>query len=54
MSFAGQAHHPHTRGGPPNAALIGVVTDGEDYIPKGLELVQAHCQLSPGDEEEHS
>ncbi len=43
MSFPGQSHHPHTPGQPPNQHLFLVGGEGCDgYLPKGIELVQAH------------
>lgn len=50
MSFLGQSHHPHELGKSPNEHLIGKTNDDQNssYIPKGLELVQAHCEFSPG------
>lgn len=46
MSYEGQAHHPHVRGGPPNAERISL---GEDHVPAGLQLVQAHWYIRHGE-----
>lgn len=46
MSYEGQAHHPHVRGGPPNADRISL---GEGHVPAGLQLVQAHWFVRHGE-----
>ncbi|GAA5999702.1 hypothetical protein JCM10207_005872 [Rhodosporidiobolus poonsookiae] len=47
MSFESQSHHPHTAGQPPNPHLVNLPT--HDYLPPGLDLVQAHWFVRHGE-----
>ncbi|KAG0662718.1 hypothetical protein C6P46_003223, partial [Rhodotorula mucilaginosa] len=52
MSYAGQAHHPHVPGHPPNPHLIPLAHPDDaqqPYIPPGLELLQAHWFVRHGE-----
>lgn len=52
MSYAGQAHHPHVPGHPPNPHLIPLAhadDTQQPYVPPGLELLQAHWFVRHGE-----
>lgn len=52
MSYAGQTHHPHIPGHPPNPHLIPLAhahDAQQPYVPAGLELVQAHWFVRHGE-----
>lgn len=46
MSFEGQRHHPHQRGTSPSLHLL---REAKDWIPSGLELVQATWYVRHGE-----